>query len=146
PTVSAASMSRTRSDALELPALPLRDVVVSPHMVIPPSVGPDKSLRALEPGMEADKQILLPGQKPADTDDPPATDASPRGTLATVLQLLKLPDGTIKVLVEGTGRVQVGDIAERDGALHGRAELGEPGTSRDPSEVEAVARTLTSLF
>src|SRR5690606_19534994 len=104
------------------------------------------SMRALEQAMEADKQILLVAQKSAETDDPQAADLYTVGTLATVLQLLKLPDGTIKVLVEGTARVQVGDIAERDGALHGRAELVEPGTSRDPREVEAVARTLTSLF
>ncbi|RRN79155.1 endopeptidase La [Pseudoxanthomonas sp. SGD-10] len=139
-------MSRTRSDALELPVLPLRDVVVFPHMVIPLFVGRDKSMRALEQAMEGDKQILLVAQKSAETDDPQAADLYTVGTLATVLQLLKLPDGTIKVLVEGTARVQVGDIAERDGALHGRGTLVEPGTSRDPREIEAVARTLTSLF
>ena len=139
-------MSRTRSDALELPVLPLRDVVVFPHMVIPLFVGRDKSMRALEQAMEADKQILLVAQKSAETDDPDAADLYTVGTLATVLQLLKLPDGTIKVLVEGSARVRVSDIAERDGALHGRGELVQAGSSRDPREVEAVARTLSGLF
>src|SRR5690606_14432735 len=88
--VSRASMSRTRSDALELPVLPLRDVVVFPHMVIPLFVGRDKSMRALEQAMEGDKQILLVAQKSAETDDPQAADLYTVGTLATVLQLLKL--------------------------------------------------------
>ena len=139
-------MSRTRSDALELPVLPLRDVVVFPHMVISLFVGRDKSMRALEQAMEADKQILLVAQKSAETDDPDAGDLYTIGTLAQVLQLLKLPDGTIKVLVEGTARVLVDRIAERDGALHGRGELVEAGSGRSDREVEAVARTLTSLF
>ncbi|KAF1698880.1 endopeptidase La [Pseudoxanthomonas jiangsuensis] len=139
-------MSRTRSDALDLPVLPLRDVVVFPHMVIPLFVGRDKSMRALEQAMEADKQILLVAQKSAETDDPEAGDLYAVGTLATVLQLLKLPDGTIKVLVEGTARVAVSRIAERDGALHGRGELIEAGSGRDPREIEAVARTLNGLF
>ncbi len=139
-------MSRSRTDALELPVLPLRDVVVFPHMVIPLFVGRDKSMRALEQAMEADKQILLVAQKSAETDDPDAGDLYTVGTLATVLQLLKLPDGTIKVLVEGTSRVAVSRIAERDGALHGRGELIEPGTAREGREVEAIARTLMGLF
>ena len=139
-------MSRTRSDVLELPVLPLRDVVVFPHMVIPLFVGRDKSMRALEQAMEGDKQILLVAQKSAETDDPDAGDLYTVGTLATVLQLLKLPDGTIKVLVEGNARVQVDGITERDGALHGRGELVESGSSRDAREIEAVARTLSSLF
>ncbi|UNK57782.1 endopeptidase La [Pseudoxanthomonas daejeonensis] len=139
-------MSRNRSDALELPVLPLRDVVVFPHMVISLFVGRDKSMRALERAMESDKQILLVAQKSAETDDPDAGDLYAVGTLAQVLQLLKLPDGTIKVLVEGTSRVHVDQIVERDGALHGRGELIEAGSGRSEREVEAVARTLTSLF
>jgi ATP-dependent Lon protease len=139
-------MSRNRSDALELPVLPLRDVVVFPHMVISLFVGRDKSMRALEQAMESDKQILLVAQKSAETDDPEAGDLYTVGTLAQVLQLLKLPDGTIKVLVEGTARVHVDRIAERDGALHGRGELIEAGSGRSEREVEAIARTLTGLF
>ena len=121
-------------------------MVVFPHMVISLFVGRDKSMRALEQAMEADKQILLVAQKSAETDDPDAGDLYAIGTLAQVLQLLKLPDGTIKVLVEGTARVHVDGIAERDGALHGRGELVEAGSGRSDREVEAVARTLTGLF
>ena len=96
---------------IELPLLPLRDVVVFPHMVIPLFVGRDKSMRALEKAMEADKRILLVAQKSAETDDPAAGDLYTVGTLAQVLQLLKLPDGTIKVLVEGLSRVTVDKVA-----------------------------------
>ena len=139
-------MSRTRSDVLQLPVLPLRDVVVFPHMVISLFVGRDKSMRALEQAMEGDKQVLLLAQKSAETDDPDGGDLYTVGTLAQVLQLLKLPDGTIKVLVEGSARVHVDGIVERDGALHGRGELIEAGSARSDREVEAVARTLTSQF
>ncbi|MFT3762703.1 MAG: endopeptidase La [Pseudoxanthomonas sp.] len=133
-------------ETLDLPVLPLRDVVVFPHMVIPLFVGRDKSMRALEQAMEADKRILLLAQKSAETDDPAATDLYQIGTLAQVLQLLKLPDGTIKVLVEGTDRVRVADVAERDGALYGRAEVVESDFAREPREIEAVARSLMGLF
>ena len=87
--------------AESLPVLPLRDVVVYPHMVIPLFVGREKSILALEQAMKVDKQILLVAQKQADVDDPPPKDLYDVGTLATILQLLKLPDGTVKVLVEG---------------------------------------------
>ena len=92
-----AELSTTR---VELPVLPLRDVVVYPHMVIPLFVGREKSIRALDAAMESDKQILLVAQKGPEIDDPEATDLYQVGTVAQVLQLLKLPDGTIKVLVE----------------------------------------------
>ncbi|MCF5934927.1 LON peptidase substrate-binding domain-containing protein, partial [Xanthomonas perforans] len=100
-------MAQSQPEILDLPVLPLRDVVVFPHMVIPLFVGRDKSMRALEKAMEADKRILLVAQKSAETDDPAAGDLYTVGTLAQVLQLLKLPDGTIKVLVEGLSRVTV---------------------------------------
>ena len=96
--------SHAGQERLVLPVLPLRDVVVFPHMVIPLFVGRDKSIRALDIAMEGDKRILLVAQKSAETDDPGAADLHPIGTLAQVLQLLKLPDGTIKVLVEGLTR------------------------------------------
>ena len=101
---------------IELPLLPLRDVVVYPHMVIPLFVGREKSIEALEAAMTGDKQILLLAQKnPADDD--PGEDALYRvGTIATVLQLLKLPDGTVKVLVEGQQRALVKSIV--DGEAH----------------------------
>ena len=89
----------------DLPVLPLRDVVVYPHMVIPLFVGRDRSMKALDMAMEADKRILLLAQKSPDIDDPGGDDVYDIGTLANVMQLLKLPDGTIKVLVEGAQRV-----------------------------------------
>ena len=137
---------RTAPETHDLPVLPLRDVVVFPHMVIPLFVGRDKSIKALDVAMEADKRILLVAQKSAETDDPGADDLYQVGTLATVLQLLKLPDGTIKVLVEGTERVTLRDVAERDGALSGIGTAIEPVEGREPREVEAIARSLMSLF
>ncbi len=137
---------RTAPDTHELPVLPLRDVVVFPHMVIPLFVGRDKSIRALDIAMEAGKRILLVAQKSAETDDPGADDLYGVGTLATVLQLLKLPDGTIKVLVEGGERVALRDIREHDGALAGTGVSMDAVESREPREVEAIARSLMSLF
>jgi len=139
-------MARSPSETLDLPVLPLRDVVVFPHMVIPLFVGRDKSMHALEQAMEADKRILLLAQKSAETDDPQAADLYQVGTLAQVLQLLKLPDGTIKVLVEGLSRVQVTSVSERDGSLHGQAVEIEAADAREPREIEAIARSLMSLF
>ena len=132
--------------ALVLPVLPLRDVVVFPHMVIPLFVGRDKSIRALDIAMEGDKRILLVAQKSAETDDPGASDLHPIGTLAQVLQLLKLPDGTIKVLVEGLVRARVDGVREDDGALSGNADTIDSAESREPREVEAIARSLMSMF
>src|SRR5678816_1224496 len=134
------------ADTFDLPVLPLRDVVVFPHMVIPLFVGRDKSIKALEQAMEADKRILLVAQKSAETDDPAAADLYEIGTLAQVLQLLKLPDGTIKVLVEGVDRVRVQNVVERDGTLAGQGEVIESSEDREPREIEAVARSLMSLF
>lgn len=139
-------MARSPSETLDLPVLPLRDVVVFPHMVIPLFVGRDKSMHALEQAMEADKRILLLAQKSAETDDPQAADLYQVGTLAQVLQLLKLPDGTIKVLVEGLSRVQVTSVSERDGSLHGQAVEIDATDAREPREIEAIARSLMSLF
>ena len=133
-------------DTFDLPVLPLRDVVVFPHMVIPLFVGRDKSIRALDLAMEADKRILLVAQKSAETDDPAAADLYEVGTLAHVLQLLKLPDGTIKVLVEGVSRVRVDSVAEADGALAGHAELVEPVIDREERDLEGFTRSLMSLF
>ena len=115
---------------IELPLLPLRDVVVYPHMVIPLFVGREKSIEALEAAMTGDKQILLLAQKnPADDD--PGEDALYRvGTIATVLQLLKLPDGTVKVLVEGEQRGAVERFMEVDGHLRAEVALIEEVEAR----------------
>ncbi|WP_440977067.1 endopeptidase La [Pseudoxanthomonas winnipegensis] len=139
-------MARTEPQILDLPVLPLRDVVVFPHMVIPLFVGRDKSMRALEQAMAADKRILLVAQKSADTDDPTAADLYQIGTLAQVLQLLKLPDGTIKVLVEGIARVAVSEIVEREQSLYGQGEEIDTDEAAESREIEAVARSLMSLF
>src|SRR5688572_33480888 len=110
PAIPAGADMTDHPEILDLPVLPLRDVVVFPHMVIPLFVGRDKSIRALDLAMEADKRILLVAQKSAETDDPSGKDLYDTGTLANVLQLLKLPDGTIKVLVEGMSRVSVDQV------------------------------------
>jgi ATP-dependent Lon protease len=94
-----------------LPVLPLRDIVVFPHMIVPLFVGREKSVRALEAVMRDDKQILLVAQKNAAQDDPGVDDLYMVGTVSTVLQLLKLPDGTVKVLVEGVERARVESLA-----------------------------------
>ena len=97
-----------------LPVLPLRDIVVFPHMVVPLFVGREKSVRALEEVMKSDKQIMLVTQKDRDQDDPEPGDIYTVGVLASVLQLLKLPDGTVKVLVEGKGRASIHHFTDRD--------------------------------
>ena len=130
----------------ELPVLPLRDVVVYPHMVIPLFVGREKSVRALDSAMEGDKRILLVAQRSPDTDDPQTGDLYSIGTVATVLQLLKLPDGTIKVLVEGVMRAEVTSFSERDGVLTGYARALDSIYTREPREVDVVSRSLVSMF
>jgi ATP-dependent Lon protease len=129
-----------------LPVLPLRDVVVYPHMVIPLFVGRDKSMRALERAMEGERQILLVAQKSPDIDDPEIADLHQVGTLAGVLQLLKLPDGTVKVLVEGHSRVSVEDFSEEDGMLMARSRMIEPVYNAKERELDVVSHTLISLF
>ena len=102
------------SEIRTLPVLPLRDIVVFPHMVVPLFVGRDKSVKALEEVMRTDKQILLVTQKNAAQDDPSPADIYAVGTVGTVLQLLKLPDGTVKVLVEGGMRAKIQEFAETE--------------------------------
>jgi ATP-dependent Lon protease len=131
---------------LDLPVLPLRDVVVYPHMVIPLFVGRERSIKALDLAMAADKQILLLAQKSPDTDDPASEDLYTIGTLATVLQLLKLPDGTIKVLVEGTARIEMTGFSERDTAMTGTAHTVDSVFDRDARELDVTQRSLMSLF
>ena len=127
------------------PVLPLRDIVVFPHMIVPLFVGREKSIRALEEVMKADKLILLATQVNA-TDDDPAVDAIYQtGTLASVLQLLKLPDGTVKVLVEGQARAKVNGYTNTDDFYEADAETIADGDI-DEVEVEALARSVTSEF
>ena len=100
-------MNHGHSERIEVPVLPLRDVVVYPYMVIPLFIGRERSIRCLEAAMGCDKKIILVAQKEASKDDPGIDDLFSVGTAASVLQMLKLPDGTIKVLVEGLERVRV---------------------------------------
>jgi ATP-dependent Lon protease len=127
------------------PVLPLRDIVVFPHMIVPLFVGREKSVRALEDVMKDDKQILLVTQKNAAQDDPTTSDIYTVGTVGTVLQLLKLPDGTVKVLVEGGQRARIQRFADNDSFFQAVAEtIGEStGTQQ---ETEALARTVVSQF
>ena len=139
-------MARDTQTLVELPVLPLRDVVVYPNMVIPLFVGREKSIRALDAAMEADKQILLVAQRSPDVDDPGPKDLYAVGTISTVLQLLKLPDGTIKVLVEGVSRAEVSGVAEGEGFLVAKGRAQESRSERDAREVDAAAKSLMSVF
>jgi ATP-dependent Lon protease len=128
-----------------MPVLPLRDVVVYPHMVIPLFVGRDKSIKALEAAMEADKQILLVAQKSASEDDPDSGDLYTVGTISSILQLLKLPDGTVKVLVEGNKRARVVTFLGGDAYYTAQLKQYEEETI-DDRESEVLIRSLSNQF
>ena len=127
------------------PVLPLRDIVVFPHMIVPLFVGREKSIKALEEVMGADKQILLATQKNASDEDPAPDAIYEVGTVANVLQLLKLPDGTVKVLVEGVDRARLTGFSARTEWHEASAELIE-AVEEDPVEIEALARSVVSEF
>ena len=130
-----------------IPLVPLRDVVVYPHMVIPLFVGREKSILALDEAMSRDKRILLSAQIRADIEDPAADDINSFGTLADILQLLKLPDGTIKVLVEGSQRVRISDIEKTpEGFFAARSEVVGADQDYDDIEMEVLVRSVTKLF
>jgi ATP-dependent Lon protease len=128
-----------------IPVLPLRDVVVYPHMVIPLFVGRDKSIKALEAAMEENKEILLVAQKSASEDDPAEEDIYRIGTLSTILQLLKLPDGTVKVLVEGGQRARIVNIIENEAFFTAQITVlqSEPLEER---EAEVLSRSVLNQF
>ena len=131
--------------ALELPLLPLRDVVVYPHMVLPLFVGRERSIEALEHAMANDKQVLLVAQRNAADDEPQADDLYQVGTVSNILQLLKLPDGTIKVLVEGGFRAAVDHVNdEGEFAVAGIREI--EGDEPDEEETDGLMRTTTAHF
>jgi ATP-dependent Lon protease len=135
------------ADPLDLPLLPLRDVVVFPHMVIPLFVGRPKSIKALEAAMEAERRIMLVAQKAAAKDEPSVSDMFEVGCISTILQMLKLPDGTVKVLVEGQQRARVSHIA--DGAQHFVATVVpvEARVNEEKSaEIEALRRAVLQQF
>ncbi len=128
-----------------LAVLPLRDIVVFPHMIVPLFVGRDKSVRALEAVMKEDKQILLVAQKNAGQDDPSPDDIYKVGTVSTILQLLKLPDGTVKVLVEGVRRARIRRFTEADAYFEVEVDSLDDSTG-DNKEIEALARTVVTQF
>src|SRR5471030_3164919 len=130
---------------LSAPVLPLRDIVVFPHMIVPLFVGREKSVRALEEVMNDEKQILLLTQKNKDDDDPGADGLHRIGTLATVLQLLKLPDQTVRVLVEGKSRARVTGFVPRTDFFQATIErIADAAT--EPKEIEALLRTVKTNF
>ena len=137
-------MNLERSERLDIPVLPLRDVVVYPHMVIPLFVGREKSIRCLEAAMENDKQILLVAQKEASTEEPNLSDLYDIGTVASILQLLKLPDGTVKVLVEGQQRAKVDRLMEDD-FFHAEAHF-LTTDEMDEREEEVLVRSAINQF
>jgi ATP-dependent Lon protease len=135
----------SQSSQTELPLLPLRDVVVYPHMVTPLFVGREKSIEALEVAMATDKQILLVAQKNPGDDNPTAEDVHSVGTVASILQLLKLPDGTVKVLVEGGERAKIDNIQDLD--THFLATItAVPETPLTGSEADALIRAVIAQF
>ena len=133
------------SEKTVISVLPLRDIVVFPHMIVPLFVGREKSVKALEDVMKEDKKILLVAQKNASDDDPGFEDLYEIGTVASVLQLLKLPDGTVKVLVEGRTRAQVKKFLSNDKFFEAEVEE-KLVTGLDDTEIEALCRSVVGQF
>ncbi|WP_163834459.1 endopeptidase La [Spartinivicinus ruber] len=135
-----------RPDRFELPLLPLRDVVVYPHMVIPLFVGREKSIKALEAAMDKDKQVLLVAQKDASDDEPNQSDIFDIGTVSTILQLLKLPDGTVKLLVEGGHRARIEDLSGDEGDYYSAWVTPLKTIEAQERESDVLTRSLISQF
>lgn len=143
--IEATGTDLSGNDTEAYPVLPLRDIVVFPHMIVPLFVGREKSIKALDEVMNDDKKILLAAQKKAHDDDPAPDGIYSVGTIASVLQLLKLPDGTVKVLVEGGSRAQIVSYTDRKDFHEARAiEIGDD--KGDSDELEALARSVIAQF
>lgn len=138
-------MSKELSGVVEIPVLALRDVVVYPQMVIPLFVGREKSIRCLDLAMENDKQVFLVAQKDAAVDDPKAEDVYSTGTVATILQMLKLPDGTVKVLVEGAKRATIRKFVETELFFSAEVEYVDP-INESTDDIEVLIRSAISQF
>jgi ATP-dependent Lon protease len=143
--MASSDLSET-TQSTEVPVLPLRDVVVYPHMVIPLFVGREKSIRALDTAMQDNKQILLVAQKSADIDEPGIGDVHQIGTIANILQLLKLPDGTIKVLVEGAQRAVIQNLREENEFFVASFTRVEDEMPEDEKELDILSRSILSVF
>ena len=146
-------IEETPTEATQLPVLPLRDVVVYPHMVIPLFVGREKSIDALDAAMSADKRIMLAAQTSAAVDEPTEDDIHRVGTIATILQLLKLPDGTIKVLVEGVQRAVIDSVSTAEKGFFvaqysypTAPESDESNAEADEKELDVLVRSVTNMF
>src|SRR5512139_1945161 len=133
------------AESTVLPLLPLRDVVVFPHMVIPLFVGRPKSIKAMETAMESGKSILLVAQKSAQKDEPGAEDLYAIGCVSNILQMLKLPDGTVKVLVEGGQRARIREVTDLKTHYAAAADP-VPPDGPESTEVEAMRRALIAQF
>lgn len=138
-------MNSGRSERIEIPVLPLRDVVVYPYMVIPLFVGREKSIHCLEAAMNQEKKIMLVAQKEALTDEPVISDMYAVGTVASILQMLRLPDGTVKVLVEGLQRARITTLADNGDHFYATVEYLSPPVM-DEREQEVLVRTAISQF
>ena len=138
-------MTTEQQAHIEMPVLALRDVVVYPHMVIPLFVGREKSIRCLEAAMNKDKQIFLVAQMDAGVDEPQTDDMHTVGTIATILQLLKLPDGTVKVLVEGNVRGKIQTFLQTDEFFVAEV-LSQTDEEVEESEQEVLIRSAVSQF
>ena len=138
-----ANLETPNTEEVTLPLLPLRDVVVFPHMVIPLFVGRPKSIKALEAAMESGKNIMLVAQKSAAKDDPSPEDLYEIGSIASILQMLKLPDGTVKVLVEGEQRATIHEFIDEKAYFTARATPIQ-AAGEDEHEVEAMKRALVA--
>ncbi|MEA3250760.1 MAG: endopeptidase La [Pseudomonadota bacterium] len=139
-------MQQNTQETFSLPLLPLRDVVVYPQMVIPLFVGREKSIQALEAAMEADKRVLLVAQREAGQDDPDAGDLFSVGTVADIMQLLKLPDGTVKVLIEGASRADVQDVTHNDDGYSTARVMMRASQPLSEREQESLVRVLLNQF
>jgi ATP-dependent Lon protease len=128
------------------PVLSLRDVVVFPHMVIPLFVARERSVKALEETMNGDKKIVLVTQKQSEIEEPQASDLYEIGTIASILQMLRLPDGTTKVLVEGLERIQLSDVSEPEGFLAANWVEVEGATADDDQDIDVTVRGVMDLF
>ena len=138
-------MIKNKNLARFTPSLPLRDIIVFPHMVVPLFVGREKSIRALEEAMSSRKQIILSAQKKAQNNNPDEKDIFLVGTLANIIQLLRLPDGTLKVLVEGVQRIRITKYLEKDTIFRVEGEILDEAVS-SMVEAEAFVRSLKTTF
>ena len=135
-----------QTEFIVLPLIPLRDIVVYPQMVAPLFVGRNKSVSALEFAMNNDKKVILLAQKEAEIDDPQEKDLYKVGTLGNILQLLKLPDGTVKALVEGVSRVSIDKIEEQTGYYRAYAKNIKESDLDDKIELKALSRSVSEQF